>query len=126
RLGCRLKTLLALAQPALDAPLLEKRARQLCQAVEGLPLRGSEMARLIVLDAQGAERKTARILQRHAGVEADFGIVDDQGIAAEAGVARRVGNFQKLITQNGARAKRDVATGLTQARQALVRFEPLP
>ena len=83
-----------------------------------------QLARLVVEDANRAERKAFGRLQQRAGIKTQMRLAGHQRVVDEAPVQRRVRNDEQPGLQNGVRANRAVDRRFTHA-QSDFRLEPL-
>jgi hypothetical protein len=106
------------------APPLKQPHRVPAQDGERPPLIRPEAARPAVDHAQRAERLAARRHQRRAGVEADVGLGDEQGIVGEARIGSGVRHDEQTALEDGVPAERHRARRLGEIC-ADARLEPL-
>ena len=97
---------------------------QLGEQLQLVNLQGAGLAGLLVDHAERAEIVASGTLQGGAGIEADVGRVDHQGIGAEAFVGQGIRHHQHRVGGNGMGAEGHGA-GRFGGLQALVGEEPL-
>ncbi len=98
---------------------------QLPELGEQLALRGCELSRLAVDDAQRAQRVAFGRTQRRARIEADERVAHHERVVVEAHVFFRVAHLHDALAEDGVAAERGVAAGV-RAAEADGRLEPLP